>query len=150
MARTRQSPKSEEQPAERKRIRSRREQSQALGVERTFDVAEDVGSQIGTGAIAAVAVAVLEKELLPAVLIGVAATLLPKVVPGIGAAMRPVVKSVVRVGYGAMVMAQSAVAEAGEQVQDIIAEVKAEKEARRQRRPVDVSAERQEREAAAA
>lgn len=97
------------------------------------DLAEDVGPSIATGAIAAVGVAIVEKELLPALLIGVAATLVPKLVPGVGPLMRPVVKGAVRLGYGAYSMAQEAMAEASEQVQDMVEEVRAEDAQRRAR-----------------
>jgi Protein of unknown function (DUF5132) len=56
------------------------------------------------------------------------------VIPGLGPALRPVVKGAVQMGYSAMTLIQDAVAEAGEQVQDMVAEVKAENEARASRR----------------
>ena len=83
--------------------------------------------QLGIAALAGVAVAAVEAELLPGFLIGVGAMLAPKLVSGLGNVIRPVGKTLVRVGYEVAVKAQEIVAEASEQVQDMVAEIKTEK-----------------------
>jgi hypothetical protein len=85
--------------------------------------------QLGIAALAGVAVAAIEAELLPGLLIGVGAMLAPKLVPGLGKVVRPLGKTLVRVGYEVAVKAQEIVAEASEQVQDMVAEIKTEKAA---------------------
>src|SRR2546421_3925478 len=85
--------------------------------------------QLGMAALAGVAVAAIEAELLPGLLIGVGAMLAPKLVPGLGKVMRPLGKILVRIGYEVAAKAQEIVAEASEQVQDMVAEIKTEKAA---------------------
>jgi hypothetical protein len=85
--------------------------------------------QLGIAALVGVAVAAVEAELLPGLLIGVGAMLAPKLVPGVGKVVRPLGKILVRVGYEVAVKAQEIVAEASEQVQDMVAEIKTEKAA---------------------
>ena len=85
--------------------------------------------QLGSAVLAGVAVAAIEAELLPGLLIGVGAMLTPKLVPGVGKVMRPLGKVLVRVGYEVAEKAQEIVAEASEQVQDMVAEIKTEKAA---------------------
>src|SRR5256886_6255 len=85
--------------------------------------------QLGMAALAGVAVAAIEAELLPGLLIGVGAMLAPKLVPGLGNVMRPLGKILVRVGYEVAAKAQEIVAEASEQVQDMVAKIKTEKAA---------------------
>lgn len=86
-------------------------------------------SGYSTTILAGAAVAILAPELLPGMAIGVAAILAPRILPSIGFALRPLVKTAVKVGYSATVSARELVAEAGEQVQDLVAEVRAEEEA---------------------
>lgn len=92
-----------------------------------------VAPQLGTVAAVAVATALIEAELLPAVLIGAGAALLPKLLPGVGYALRPVLKTVIRAGYSAVNTAQQWAAEASEQVQDVVAEVQAEQRSAQRR-----------------
>lgn len=82
----------------------------------------DIGSKVATIAVVGVGVALISAELLPGMLIGVAAAFLP----GIGKHMRPLMKNTVKAGYAAMKKTREMVAEASEQVQDMIAEAKAE------------------------
>lgn len=79
-----------------------------------------------TVAAVGVAAALIEVELIPGMLLGVAAMLAPNLVPKIGGALRPVVKSAVRAGYNVAAKTRESVAEASEQFQDIVAEVKSE------------------------
>ena len=87
---------------------------------------ESAGSPLLTTAIAGAAVAVLAPELLPGMAVGVAAVMAPKILPAIGNILTPVFKTAVRAGYGAAVKAREMASEAGEQIQDIVAEAKAE------------------------
>lgn len=86
----------------------------------------DIGPQLGAAAAVAVATAIIEAELLPAVLIGAGATLLPRLVPGAGDVLRPMLRSAVRFGVAAFSKAQQWAAEASEEVQDVMAEIRAE------------------------
>lgn len=87
---------------------------------------EEEGSSMMTALVTGAAVAVFAPELLPGMAIGVAAMLAPRVLPTLGTALRPLVKTVVRAGYATAVSTREMVAEAGEQVQDMVAEARAE------------------------
>jgi hypothetical protein len=73
-----------------------------------------------------VGVALIEVALIPGMVIGVAAALAPKYLPQINAGLQPLFKSTVRGAYKLSRKTRAAVAEAHEQVQDIVAEVHAE------------------------
>jgi hypothetical protein len=83
---------------------------------------DDVAAKVATIAVVGVGVALISAELLPGMLIGVAAAFLP----GIGKHMRPLLKRTVKAGYTAVKKTREFVAEAGEQMQDMLAEAKAE------------------------
>jgi Protein of unknown function (DUF5132) len=93
----------------------------------------DSGSTLGnkalTVAAVGVAAALIEVELIPGMLLGVAAMLMPNLLPRLGSGLRPLVKGAVRAGYGVADRARETIAEAGEQFQDIVAEVKSEQHA---------------------
>jgi hypothetical protein len=82
-----------------------------------------------TVGVVAVGVALFEVALLPGMAIGVAAMLAPKYVPKMGAALTPMFKSTVRGAYKLGQKTREVVAEAKEQVHDIVAEVHAEDDA---------------------
>ncbi len=82
----------------------------------------DIAAKAATIVVVGAGVALISAELLPGMLIGVAAAFLP----GIGPKMRPWLRSTVRAGYSAVRKTKEAMAEAGEQIQDIVAEAKAE------------------------
>jgi hypothetical protein len=82
-----------------------------------------------TVGIVAVGVALFEVALLPGMAIGVAAMLAPKYVPKMGTALTPMFKSTVRGAYKFGQKTREMVAEAREQVHDIVAEVHAEDDA---------------------
>ena len=82
-----------------------------------------------TVGIVAVGVALFEVALLPGMAIGVAAMLAPKYVPKMGAALTPMFKSTVKGAYKFGQKTREMVAEAKEQVHDIVAEVHAEDDA---------------------
>ena len=87
-----------------------------------------------SGAVAAVVVvaigaAVFEAALLPGIALGVAAVAAPKYFPKLGAALTPLFRSTVRGTYKLIQKSKEAFAEAQEQMDDIVAEVRAESHA---------------------
>ncbi|MCW7538728.1 DUF5132 domain-containing protein [Aquabacterium sp. A7-Y] len=98
------------------------------------DIAGNVGS-VGTAVAVGVGAALIEAELIPGILIGAGAVLLGKMFPQVGQTLRPVVKTVMRAGLAVTDKAREMAAEAGEQVQDMVAEVQTER-SERLRRPL--------------
>ena len=75
---------------------------------------DDIVAKAATIAVVGVGVALISAELIPGMLIGVAAAFLP----GVGPKMRPFLKNTVKAGYGAMRKTREMMAEASEQMQD--------------------------------
>ena|SRR5579871_3687121 len=73
-------------------------------------------------------VAIIEPELIPGMLIGAGAWLAPKVLPSLGSMLRPAVKGIVKAAYSMTTSVREMAAEAGEQIEDIVAEAKAEQQ----------------------
>ena len=69
---------------------------------------------------------VLDRRLLPGLVLGIATMLVPKYLPRLGGAVSPLVKSTVRGAYKMGQKTREMVAEVQEQVHDIVAEVDAE------------------------
>jgi len=82
---------------------------------------------VATVAVVGIGAAVFEAALLPGVVLGVAAVCVPRFLPQIGAALNPLSKSTVRGAYKIREKTREMVAEAQEQVHDIVAEVDAER-----------------------
>jgi hypothetical protein len=82
----------------------------------------DVVAKVATIAVVGVGAALISTELIPGMLIGVAAAFLP----GIGPKLRPLFKSTVKAGYSAVRKTRELMAEAQEQIQDVVAEAKAD------------------------
>jgi hypothetical protein len=82
----------------------------------------DIVSKAATIAVVGVAAAIISAELIPGMIIGVAAAFLP----GLGPKMKPFFKSTVKASYTAARKTREMFAEAGEQIQDMVAEAKAE------------------------
>ena len=76
--------------------------------------------------VAGVAVAVLQPELLPGLAIVAGVALYPKWVPAVGRGVRAVAKGVIRAGFQVAHATQEMVAEAGEEVRDVVAEARPE------------------------
>ena len=97
----------------------------------THEGEEDNGlrTAVATVAVVAVGAAVFETALLPGIALGVAAVAAPKYLPRLAGALNPLFKSTVRGTYKLAQKSKEVFAEAQEQVHDIVAEVKAEKEA---------------------
>jgi hypothetical protein len=94
-------------------------------------VSEDRGDMVATVATVAVvgvAAAAFEAALLPGIVLGVAAVAVPRYLPRIGAALNPLFRTTVRGAYKISQKTKEMMAEAHEQVHDIVAEVHAEDE----------------------
>ena len=81
---------------------------------------------VTTVGIVGVGAAVFEAALLPGLVLGVAAMWAPKYFPQMGAALQPLLRSSVRGVYKLGQKTREVMAEAQEQVHDIVAEVHAE------------------------
>jgi hypothetical protein len=79
-----------------------------------------------TVAVVGAGVLIFEAALLPGLVLGIATMLVPKYLPAIGAAVNPLVRQTVRGAYKMGQKTREMVAEAQEQVHDIVAEVDAE------------------------
>ena len=86
----------------------------------------DLLPTVATVAVVGVGAAVFEAALLPGLVLGVAAMCVPRYFPQIGSALHPLFKSTVRGAFQIGQKTREVVAEAHEQVQDIVAEVDAE------------------------
>ncbi len=82
----------------------------------------DMIGKVATIAVVGVGAALISAELIPGMLIGVAAAFLP----GLGPKMRPLLKSTIRAGYSAAQKTKEMFAEASEQMQDVMAEARSE------------------------
>jgi Protein of unknown function (DUF5132) len=87
-----------------------------------------LGPTVATVAVVAVGAALFETALLPGLALGVAAVAAPKYLPKLGGALNPLFKSTVRGTYKLAQKSREMFAEAKEQVNDIMAEVKHEEE----------------------
>ena len=86
------------------------------------DNRDDVIVATATVGIICVGAALIETALIPGMIIGVAAMLVPKALPKLGAAVEPVFRGAVRGAYKLGQKARHVMAEAQEQVHDIVAE----------------------------
>jgi hypothetical protein len=88
----------------------------------------DLLPTVATVAVVGIGAAVFEAALLPGLVLGVAAMCVPRYFPQIGSALHPLFQSTVRGAVQISQKTREVVAEAHEQVQDIVAEVDAEKD----------------------
>jgi hypothetical protein len=88
----------------------------------------EVVTVAATVGVVAVGAALVEVALIPGIALGVAAMLAPKYVPKLGSALTPMFRSSVRGIYKFGQKSREMMAEAKEQVHDIVAEVHAEAE----------------------
>jgi hypothetical protein len=86
----------------------------------------DFTTKVATIAVIGVGVALIEVAWIPGMLIGLAAAFAPKYAPKLGDSLRPLLKSSVRGAYKFAQKTRETIAEAGEQVQDIMAEARLE------------------------
>jgi hypothetical protein len=89
----------------------------------------EVVATVATVAVVGIGAAVFEAALLPGIVLGVAAMWLPQYFPKMGEALNPLFRSTVRGAYKLGRKTKEMVAEAHEQVHDIVAEVHAEGDA---------------------
>ena len=112
-----------ENKIENKEYLSNTEKWSANLVERGKDLLSSETSSAATAAAIIVSAALIEIELIPGLIIGASAILLGKIFPEIGSYIRPAVKGVVRAGFSATHRVRQIIAEASEQVSDLVAEV---------------------------
>src|SRR5271166_4797374 len=96
------------------------------GVEPAGEDRSDMVATVATVAVVGIAAAAFEAALLPGIVLGVAAVAAPKYLPKMGAALNPVFRSTVRGAYKMGQKTKEMLADAHEQVNDIVAEVHAE------------------------
>ena len=95
-------------------------------IDRDSENRSDVVATVTTVAVVGIVAAAFEAALLPGIVLGVAAVWLPQHFPKMGAALNPLFRTTVRSAYKIRQKTQEIMAEAHEQVQDIVAEVDAE------------------------
>ena len=95
-------------------------------VESDSEDRSELVATIATVAVVGIGAAVFEAALLPGLVLGVAAMSVPRFFPQIGSALHPLFRSTVRGAYEIGQKSREMLAEAKEQVQDIVAEVDAE------------------------
>jgi hypothetical protein len=88
----------------------------------------DVVATVATVAVVGIGAVAFEAALLPGIVLGVAAMWLPQYFPKMGEAVNPLLRSTVRGVYKLGHKTREMMAEAHEQVNDIVAEVHAEKD----------------------
>lgn len=104
------------------------ETSEAEFIEPEDEDRTELVATVATVAVVGIGAAVFEAALLPGVVLGVAAVCVPRFLPQIGAALNPLFRSTVRGAYKIGEKTREMVAEAEEQVHDIVAEVDAERD----------------------
>jgi hypothetical protein len=96
--------------------------NEEMSVAEATDGRDDVVITATTVGIICVGAALFEAALIPGMIIGVAAMLAPKALPALGAAVEPAFRGAVRGTYKLGQKARHLMAEAEEQVRDIVAE----------------------------
>lgn len=86
--------------------------------------AKGLGAGLATAAVVGVGVALIEVAWIPGILIGVAAMAFPRLLPSAAKSVKPLLHSAIKTGYAASQKTREWVAEAGEQVSDMVAEVR--------------------------
>jgi hypothetical protein len=100
--------------------------AEAEAIEAEGEGRDEMVATVATVAVVGIGAAAFEAALLPGIVLGVAAVAVPRYLPQIGAALNPLFRSTVRGAYKISQKAKEAMAEAQEQVHDIVAEVHAE------------------------
>jgi hypothetical protein len=86
----------------------------------------DAATTAAVVGVVAVGALIFEAALIPGMILGVAAMLAPKALPKLGEGLQPAFRATVRGAYKAGRQARHAFAEAKEQVNDVVAEAKAD------------------------
>jgi hypothetical protein len=102
------------------------EPAQSPELNEAVDDRGDLVATVATVAVVGVGAAVFEAALLPGIVLGVAAVAVPQYFPRIGEALNPLFRSTVRGAYKLGRKTKEMMAEAQEQVHDVVAEVHAE------------------------
>jgi hypothetical protein len=102
------------------------EHEAAAEVAETGEDRSDVVATVATVAVVGIGAVAFEAALLPGLVLGVAAMWLPQYFPKMGEALNPLFRSTVRGVYKMGHKTREMMAEAHEQVHDIVAEVRAE------------------------
>ena len=89
-----------------------------------FMTRKNLTTGLATAAVVGVGAALIEIEWIPGLLLGVAAMVAPELVPKAGRGIRPFVRSAIKNGYAATRKTREWMAEAGEQISDMVAEVR--------------------------
>jgi hypothetical protein len=97
-------------------------------VDRGKDLLADEAGSVAAATAIVVGAALIEVELIPGLIIGAGAILLGKLFPELGSYVRPAIKGALRAGFSMGQKAREVMAEASEQVHDLVAEVKHEQE----------------------
>jgi len=95
-------------------------------VERGKDILSSEASGVATAVAIVVGAALIEIELIPGLMIGAGAVVLGKLFPEMSGYVRPMFKGIVKAGFSATHKVRQILAEANEQVNDLVAEVKHE------------------------
>ena len=95
-------------------------------IEAESDGRDEMVATVATVAVVGVGAAAFEAALLPGIVLGVCAVAVPRYLPQIGAALNPLFRTTVRGAYKLSQKTKEMMAEAQEQVHDIVAEVHAE------------------------
>ena len=90
--------------------------------EESHESQDDLFGTVATVCVVGAGVLIFEAALLPGLVLGIATMIVPKYLPEIGADVNPLVKSTVRGAYKMGQKTREMVAEAQEQVHDIVAE----------------------------
>ena len=98
----------------------------ADGFDELAESQDELVATAATVAVVGAGVIIFEAALLPGLVLGIATMLVPKYLPRLGGAVSPLVKSTVRGAYKMGQKTREMVAEAQEQMHDIVAEVDAE------------------------
>jgi hypothetical protein len=115
-------------PVRRSATAKARQSSASSLVTRGKDLLTGDAGGVAAAAGIIVGAALIEIELIPGLLIGAGAILLGKLFPGVGEYVRPAVKGALRAGLAMTHKAREVMAEASEQVHDLMAEVKHEQQ----------------------
>jgi hypothetical protein len=114
--------------AERPKATGHEKTLQSGWIDRGKNLFSGEAGAIGTAAAIVVGAALVEVELIPGLIIGAGAILLGKLFPKLTGYVRPMIKGVVRTGFSASQKTREVMAEASEQVRDLVAEVKQEQD----------------------
>jgi hypothetical protein len=89
---------------------------------------DDFHAGLATAAIVGLGAFIFRRSLLPGMLLGVASMAAPRIFPELEPALRPLIKNTLKAGLAVARKGKEMTAEASEQLEDIIAEIRYEEE----------------------